>query len=84
MILDGDDEAIAQRLAGLVRLVPRLYDQLSPDYTTVRDEITEIGKELGGSGGDPRMQKIAARVRELGGSVRHLESCWDGICGWQF
>jgi HEAT repeat protein len=79
------DDELAARLAKLTQTAARLYDQGNMvGYHQVARDIKEIGQGLAAQGGDRRMQEVAERVRQLGGSTRQLELFWQGIGGWQF
>ena len=86
--LDPADEAIAQKLAALVKRTDDEYATDMEAYERTVAEIKQIGDDLcrpePGTSGYTHMKLVAGRVRVLGGRIRTLEMFWNGICGWQY
>ncbi len=80
--LGGADEAIAQKLAEMVKRTDREYATDKAAYERTSAEIRKIGEDLCAAGGDDHMKQVAYRMAALGGHVRTLEIFWDGVCGW--
>lgn len=85
--LGGEDEELAQKIVSLQRQRRTMDSPNEPgDHPSPRKEaeakIREIGVYLGENGGSDRMLRVAYRVSALGGKIRQLEWCWEGICGW--
>lgn len=86
--LDEADEAIAQKLAELVKRTDDEYEHDKAAYERTTAEIKKIGFDLCSGrtevGGGTHMKLVAGRVKVLGGRIRTLEMFWDGICGWRY
>ena len=86
--LDPDDESEARAVADLVDRYAAL-DRADPSAAAaLKEEVRSVGRRLCQVGGSDRLKLVAYRVQELCpgntyGTVRSMESFWDGICGWQ-
>jgi len=86
--LDADDESQAQAVGDLVGRYAAVEAADPSAAAAAKQEIQAIGRLLCRDGGSERMKLVAFRVQELSpgntyGTVRSMESFWDGICGWR-
>lgn len=86
--LDPGDEAEARAVADLVGRYAALDRVDSSAAAALKEEVRSVGLRLCRAGGPERLKLVAYRVQELSpgntyGTVRSMESFWDGICGWQ-
>ena len=86
--LDPDDESEARAVADLVARYAALDPGDSSTAAALKEEVRSVGRRLCQAGGSERLKLVAYRVQELSpgntyGTVRSMESFWNGICGWQ-